>query len=443
VFIVDALALYAALYLAYVLRNGEAPSPESWRSHATYFSAVNFLWLVLFYLFKFYALDRPFGSFSFAARLALASGLNGLTASLVFYLADDSPISPKTLLFIYVLVSYAIILCWRIAYDAIMRLSKIRTAVGIVGLGQESLELIAALKDRRQLGYDVAFVYDEGRVFKLPAVKVLVRPDELRGRLSIGDVKLVVLADHLALSVETRRALFDQLERGIRYERLQNFYEMYLRRVPLGVISEAWFLEHIDLSSKKPYLALKRVFDIIFSSLGLILMAPFFPLVALAIRIESKGPIFFRQVRLGKHERSFTIYKFRTMRTEGNDFAPTGIKDSRITKLGNFLRKTRLDELPQMLNIVKGDMSFIGPRPERPELAEGLEKVIPFYRQRHIVKPGVTGWDQVSGEYHSPSVEDTYKKLQYDLYYVKNLSVFLDVSIIFKTVMTVFARQGR
>jgi lipopolysaccharide/colanic/teichoic acid biosynthesis glycosyltransferase len=187
----------------------------------------------------------------------------------------------------------------------------------------------------------------------------------------------------------------------------------------------------------------KRAVDIVMASLGMLILIPFWPLIALGIKIESKGPVLFKQVRLGHREKHFSIYKFRTMRNEQNDFAPTSVSDARITKLGNILRKTRLDELPQMINILKGDMSFIGPRPERPELAEGLSKVIPFYRQRHMVKPGVTGWDQVSGEYHSPSVEDTYKKLQYDLYYVRNLSPFLDVSIFFKTIMTVVARAGR
>ena len=136
------------------------------------------------------------------------------------------------------------------------------------------------------------------------------------------------------------------------------------------------------------------------------------------------------------------MLKFRTMKTDKNDFAPTSANDPRVTAVGGILRKLRLDEIPQMLNIVAGEMSFIGPRPERPELAVKLERSIPYYRQRLLVKPGITGWDQVSGEYHSPSVEDTYKKLQYDLYYVKNMSILLDISIFFKTIMTMLRRKG-
>ena len=137
------------------------------------------------------------------------------------------------------------------------------------------------------------------------------------------------------------------------------------------------------------------------------------------------------------------MIKFRSMRIDGNDQKPTAEGDSRITRVGSFLRKTRIDEIPQVLNILKGDMSFIGPRPERPVLATGLEAALPFYTQRLLVKPGITGLDQVSGEYHSPSVEDTFKKLQFDLYYVKNLSLALDISVTCKTILTMLAREGR
>ncbi len=165
-------------------------------------------------------------------------------------------------------------------------------------------------------------------------------------------------------------------------------------------------------------------------------------LIALGITLSSRGPVLFRQERLGKGGKLFRILKFRTMKVDGNDFAPTAEKDPRVTGFGGFLRRLRLDEIPQLVNILVGEMSFVGPRPERPELAVDLERSIPYYRQRLLVKPGITGWDQVSGEYHSPSVEDTYKKLQYDLYYVKNMSILLDISVFFKTIMTMLGRKG-
>ena len=166
-------------------------------------------------------------------------------------------------------------------------------------------------------------------------------------------------------------------------------------------------------------------------------------LITLGIKLSSRGPVLFRQERLCRGGKPFSILKFRTMKVDGNDFAPTLEKDPRVTAFGGFLRKLRLDEIPQLVNILLGEMSFVGPRPERPELVVDLERSIPYYRQRLLVKPGITGWDQVSGEYHSPSIGDTYKKLQYDLYYVKNMSILLDISVFFKTIMTMLGRKGR
>jgi lipopolysaccharide/colanic/teichoic acid biosynthesis glycosyltransferase len=251
------------------------------------------------------------------------------------------------------------------------------------------------------------------------------------------------MADETNLSEQARGALFSLISLPARFVRLPEFYETIFQKVPVGSINDLWFLENIDMRSKRPYEVVKRVLDILLAFVALILTIVITPFIAVAIKLSSPGPVFFRQERLGKGGKPFVIRKFRTMRTEGNDHSPTGKQDTRITAFGKFLRKMRIDELPQVVNILKGEMSIVGPRPERPELAQELERYIPFYRQRLLVKPGITGCDQVSGEYHSPSVEDTYKKLQYDLFYVKNLSPLLDLGIILKTVMTVLMREGR
>ncbi|MCR4900233.1 MAG: sugar transferase [Treponema sp.] len=177
----------------------------------------------------------------------------------------------------------------------------------------------------------------------------------------------------------------------------------------------------------------KRVTDIILSLIGLILTVWLWPFLALLIRIDSSGSVFFTQEREGRRGKNFKLYKFRSMY----------VNEQRVTKVGRLLRATRLDELPQFINVIKGDMSLIGPRPEQPKLASELEKEIPWYNQRLLVRPGITGWDQVCGEYHSASKEDTFKKLQSDLYYIKNCSLFLDISILFKTIGTVFRREGK
>ncbi|HOS98966.1 MAG TPA: sugar transferase, partial [bacterium] len=201
--------------------------------------------------------------------------------------------------------------------------------------------------------------------------------------------------------------------------------------------------ENLNLVDKRWYLALKRGSDFIIAALGFIITLPLWLIIAPLIKITSHGPIIFKQQRVGRDNKPFIIYKFRTMKVEDNNFQPVGDHDKRITPVGRFLRQTRLDELPQLMNILKGEMSVIGPRPERPELVQELARQIPFYNIRHLIQPGVTGWDQVSGEYHSPSLEDTYKKLQYDLFYLKHCSIYLDSTIILKTIATVLSRGGK
>ena len=204
-----------------------------------------------------------------------------------------------------------------------------------------------------------------------------------------------------------------------------------------------WFLENLSEGNKNIFDFIKRIYDLALASLILMITLPLWPIIGIIIRSESKGPVFFRQTRAGQNNKPFKILKFRTMTIADKDFAPTKENDARVTRFGSFLRKSRIDEIPQAINILKGEMSFVGPRPERPEYIEGLKTAIPFYKERMLVKPGLTGWDQISGEYHSPSREDSMKKLQYDLYYIKNRSIYLDLSIILKTISTVLSRSGR
>ena len=404
-FIVDFCILFAALYLALYIRNGVPPSSRSWHDHVGAFSFAFIGWAVIFYTAGLYALEKLFDGFRFAARLFWSIALSVLATVLMFYLRPGRSIEPKTVMLLFACLAYALLWLWRLAYGKLMRFSSITFNVAFIGMTDEVLLLADAVE--------------------------VTLPD------------LFVLLEGARLSSGTRRLLFGLIGRGARYVSLPEFYETIFRRVPIDAINDSWFLENIDLKAKKPYLMLKRLIDLIVSSVALIISAPICALLVVAVLLESRGPVIFKQVRLGRGGKPFTILKFRTMRIEGNSFMPTSIGDTRITRLGKFMRASRLDELPQFINIFRGDMSFVGPRPERPELAEKLEQSIPYYMERHLLKPGITGWDQVSGEYHSPSVEDTYKKLQFDLYYIKNTSLFLDISIFFKTIMTVLSRSGR
>lgn len=251
------------------------------------------------------------------------------------------------------------------------------------------------------------------------------------------------MATDLYSSDEMRTVLFSCLPLKINFISLPNFYETITGKVPIEAINKMWFLENLNEGNKNLFNTVKRVYDIFLAIIVITLTLLLWIPIAMIIKMESKGPIFFKMKRYGKDKRQFSMLKFRTMREDGNTRGMTVQNDPRITRFGNFMRKTRLDELPQAINILKGEMSFVGPRPERPELAKELAKKIPFFDERMLVKPGATGWDQVSGEYHSPTEEDTLKKLQYDLFYIKNRSIYLDFSIILKTIATVLGQGGR
>lgn len=247
-------------------------------------------------------------------------------------------------------------------------------------------------------------------------------------------------------SNEETNALVSLRLRGIPVSPIADYYESHWYMVPVENLQQDWFLhsQGFSMLSSPIALGLKRVIDVLLSLLILLLSAPILLLCALAIKISSKGPVLFRQQRVGEHNQPFTIIKLRTMTSDAEkDGAAWASKnDPRITRAGSFMRKTRLDELPQCWNVLKGEMSFVGPRPEQLEFTKQLEQSIPYYNIRHIVKPGITGWAQVLFPYGG-NEEDALKKLQYELYYIKNQSLTLDLNIMVRTILTVFQRAGR
>lgn len=256
---------------------------------------------------------------------------------------------------------------------------------------------------------------------------------------------IVIDPDHHSDARETSKLVSLRLS-GTPVLSLAEYYERQWYMVPVDHIQEDWFLrsQGFSMIGNPISIRIKRIIDIILSSILLMISIPIIILSAFLIKITSKGPIFFKQTRVGLKSETFTIYKLRTMinnaESQGAQWAETN--DPRITLVGNFLRKSRLDELPQCWNVLKGDMSFVGPRPERPEFTKQLAKTIPYYDLRHMVKPGITGWAQVIFPYGA-SVDDSMKKLQYELYYIKNQSLLLDLNIILRTLITVFQRAGR
>jgi sugar transferase (PEP-CTERM system associated) len=233
---------------------------------------------------------------------------------------------------------------------------------------------------------------------------------------------------------------------GIEVLDAPSFYELVYGKLMLEHITPSWIIFSSGFRRPIYFNICKRYFDIVMSLAGLFLTLPFFPIIALAIKLDSPGPVFFRQIRVGNKEKLFNLYKFRTMRQDAEKKSGAiwaAKNDPRVTRIGSFFRNSRIDEIPQLYNVLRGDMSFIGPRPERPEFVEKLKQVIPYYSKRHFIKPGLTGWAQVRYPYGS-SVEDAIEKLRYDLFYIKNLSSFLDTLIFFETIKVVlFGRGGQ
>jgi len=258
-------------------------------------------------------------------------------------------------------------------------------------------------------------------------------------------------ADKVVVSLSERRGVFPLQEMlncklsGVTVMDAPSFYEKVTGKLMLEDITPSWFIFSHGFRVTLLSRILKRFIDVLLAIAGLLVFLPFFPLVAFFIKLDSPGPVFFGQERVGENERSFTVYKFRTMRQDAEKL--TGAvwaqeDDPRITRLGKFLRKSRLDEIPQLVNVLLGEMSLVGPRPERPEFVSKLKEIVPYYSERHFVKPGVTGWAQVCYPYGA-SVEDALEKLRYDLYYTKNISLTLDLLVIFKTIKVVLGRGGR
>ena len=441
----DILLLYGALYATLTIRYFSLDLSDIWATSGTAFTPVFILWIAAFYFNNLYNLKIFAQKNKFIESSLRAIGIAAGLAIIYFYLRPNVGISPKTNLLIFTVIFGVLFIAWRYGFYLFIKNQLPRNNLAAVGYNSLLKELADEFRLHPQLGYEVKFVIDDNNpdLGDNRDIKIFSTNDDLEQLISKFKINALILEKDLSHYPDLQKKLFNCLPLGVSYITLAEFYEKITGRVPLDIINQNWFLANLDLADKKIFEAGKRFSDFIGAGIGLIISIPFWPLIALAIKLESKGPIFFKQMRLGKNNIPFLMTKFRTMKTVDNNFGITEKEDPRITKIGSFLRKTRIDEIPQVLNILKGQMSFIGPRPERPELAAKLEAQIPFYNIRTLVKPGITGWDQVSGEYHSADVADTFVKLQHDIFYIKNRSLWVETVVVLKTLRTIFAHQGR
>jgi sugar transferase (PEP-CTERM system associated) len=382
-------------------------------------------------------------------RLLRAIGATSLILGIAYWLFPLWIIDRGVFLLSAVL-AVTLVMAWRSSFEWVMRHLAPRERLLLVGTSPAAVVLARELFERRmELGVDiVGFVDPDPSRVGAPVINpgVVGTIDDIPGltaRMCVDRV-VVSLSDERG-KLPMGKLLDVRLRSGVLFDHLASVYEEYTGKIALENLRPSWLVFSTGFRKGRALMAAKRAFDLFASVAGLILASPLMAVTALILKIESpKDPILYHQERVGLNGKVFTIHKFRTMRTDAE--AGTGpvwstANDTRVTRVGRFMRKTRLDEIPQLWNVVIGDMSLIGPRPERPAFVEQLTEQIPYYGQRHVIKPGVTGWAQVRYSYGA-SVEDAIEKMQYDLYYVKNLSLMFDLLIALETIKTVVLRRG-
>ena len=384
------------------------------------------------------------------SRLMRAIGTTSLILGAAYWLFPLLVVEEGVFL-LSAVISIVLVVAWRSAFNVISARVAPRERLLLVGTNQAAIVLARELFERRQeLGVDIVGFVDPdptrvgAPVLNPGVVGTLDDIPELTERLSVNRV-VVSLSDQRGM-LPMDRLLDVRLRTGVLFDHLASVYEEYTGKIALENLRPSWLVFSTGFRRTRWFLFIKRVFDIVAAVIGLVLALPLSIFTALLVKLDSpRDPVLYHQERVGLNGALFTIHKFRTMRSDAEAVTgpvwSAGDSDPRITRVGRFLRKTRLDEIPQLWNVLRGDMSLIGPRPERPSFVEQLTQQIPFYGQRHVVKPGVTGWAQIRYSYGA-SVEDAIEKMQYDLYYVKHISLTFDVVIALETIKTVVLRRG-
>jgi sugar transferase (PEP-CTERM system associated) len=436
----EALVLFQSVVLGFELRIAE-PGGQSPLLEAAAFTFVMLMAMSALGLYQTQV--EPFSTT--VHRVLIAYGLSLLMISLVFYLVPETYIGRGVLAWSSVLALCSVLLI-RVVFFRLTDVGLPKRRVMVLGNGAEAEEVIEYLH-QPTLRHSVLYAglypvmtdHDaEGRERPLNHDALL----RTVGELKVSEV--VVAVRERRGGVLPLRQLLDCKLRGVRVMGLQSFYEREQGVLRIDTMRASWMIFGDGFDQGLARDVIKRLFDLLVSLALLLATLPVLVLAMIGVALESRGGVFYRQERVGEAGRHFRIVKLRTMRIDAEaDGTPrwAGINDSRITRVGAFLRKTRIDELPQLWNVFSGHMSFVGPRPERPFFVEQLTERIPFYQVRHSIKPGITGWSQVRHPYGA-SIEDGLAKLQYDLYYVKNHSLFLDLLILVETLQVVVLGKG-
>ncbi|MDQ3130616.1 MAG: TIGR03013 family PEP-CTERM/XrtA system glycosyltransferase [Acidobacteriota bacterium] len=447
----DTAFIYGGIVLAMYVRLGFSGSEYQLNDNSGWLKIAfaTFVCLLILYFYDLYDYTVMGNRRELMLRLVQALGIAWVLLALIFYFVPPMLIGRGVSVFSVVIV-LILLLVWRVLIHLLTGHPGIGEKILVVGTGKSATDTAEAVWERRDAGYRiVGFVTENGAKphTKIGESEIIGTVDNLESIIKSEKV------DRIVIAVRERRGTFPtetllkmSLAGDVNIEECTSFFERVTGKVHIEMLRPSWLI----FAGRKRDTRLKTAFrEAIHRGLaliGLTLSLPIAVLTAIFIKLDSKGEIFYRQARVGKNGRIFHVIKFRSMKTDAEaDGKPVWAtaEDQRTTRVGRVIRKSRIDEIPQFWNIIKGEMSFVGPRPERPHFVEQLALEIPFYEHRHLTAPGLTGWAQIKYPYGA-SVEDARQKLQYDLYYIKNQSVALDLVIVFETVKTVlFGKGGR
>jgi exopolysaccharide biosynthesis polyprenyl glycosylphosphotransferase len=435
----DGVSLLSALLIALIIRHGGWPGESVLIMHLIPFATLGALWLAVFFIAGLYDTHIPFIRRDIPDVILKAQVINMLFAALFFFVFPVG-ITPKTILALYLIVSTTLIVCWRLFLFPKMSTRHTTRAI-IVGSGKEAKELSRVLNENPRFGCLCSEVVD---IHTYPNAALI--GEKLTELVALHDIESVIadMSDEYAKRLAPLYYNLTFMNASVRFIPLHEVYEQLFHRVPLSLIGKTWFLENVATGKPKSgYVFLKRLGDIVGALILLVPCVILFPFIMIAIRLQDGGASIYTSERVGQYNKLVYIFKFRSM--TGMDSGATLDTKHTVTPLGRFLRRTRLDELPQLWNILQGDLSFVGPRPELPARARVYAETIPYYNMRHLIKPGLSGWAQINN-FEVPrgevDIAGTIDKLSFDLFYLKRHSFFFDLEIILKTIKTMLLRSG-
>ena len=443
-FVGEGLLIFSGLNLGYFFYRGPGSYTDAIGLYGFRALVATFVFQLILYFFDLYDLGKKISTAESIARTVQAFGVGCIVLAIIYFLFPVFMLT--SVIFWY---GYAIIcLCifgWRFSYNYVLDKRMFSQSILILGAGNMASEIAGEIQGRRDSGYKISGFIGEGNpacsFFK--GIPFFPKPEDLMGLCQEHHVQRIVVALDDRRGATPIKELLSCKLAGVPIEDGISFYEGLAGKIIVEKVNPAWLIFAEGFKKGRIVAFSKRTIDIFFSLFGLLVTFPVTLISAIIVKLESPGGIFYFQERVGEKGKVFNVIKFRSMRADAEKDGPVWAmkNDMRVTRFGAFIRKARIDEIPQMWNVLKGEMSFVGPRPERPVFVKELNTKIPYYSLRHSVKPGITGWAQICYPYGA-SEEDALRKLEYDLYYIKNMTFQMDLWIIFQTIKTVLFQKG-